>query len=365
MAEISDLWYVRFPDGRVIRAKSTKWLRYHLSSGRIPADARVRRSPAEEWTTLEWTAEFVDIFPKGPALASTLPAHSLSSPNVATNKSKLEEIKVLGLRGLVEDLINALESTLQAVKLTPAGGLGVFLGLGAAIYVGLIVPIEPPWSWIGTIVLGVSLLLGFCLATALITQITFIELSRLRPARSREIRAGLARHTVQLWLAHFLVFGSLVVVFLTLEKLPSWLLSPEGPGWREAFVAPLIVLRQIAAVGFWPLWSLLLLLGPIAVIEECSYLRAIQEWWALSRRHAGRLMLYETMAILLGLLVSAPLLLPVLLTAWSETGLLGIVSQSTMAILGGLALTPCLAYLPVANVFIYLDVRYEFSQGNR
>ena len=54
MAEPSDRWYVRLPDGRVIRAKSTKSLRYHIRSGRIPVHARVRRSPAEEWTALEW-----------------------------------------------------------------------------------------------------------------------------------------------------------------------------------------------------------------------------------------------------------------------------------------------------------------------
>ena len=134
---------------------------------------------------------------------------------------------------------------------------------------------------------------AFCLATALITQLTFIELSRLRSAQgTREIRAGLARHTVQLWLAHLLVFGFLVVILLTLEKLPPWLVSSDGLGWREAFVAPLIVLRQIATVAFWPLWSLLLLLGPIAVIEECSFLDAIQQWWgavAASRGQAAAL----------------------------------------------------------------------------
>ena len=71
--------------------------------------------------------------------------------------------------------------------------------------------------------------------------------------------------------------------------------------------------------------------------------------------------------MLLGLLVSAPLLVPVLLTipaTGGEPGLLALVRHSTLALLGGLALSPCLAFLLVANVFIYLKVRYEFSQSS-
>jgi hypothetical protein len=32
-----------------------------------------------------------------------------------------------------------------------------------------------------------------------------------------------------------------------------------------------------------------------------------------------------------------------------------------LSVLGGVALTPVIAYLTVANVFIYLNLRYEFS----
>src|SRR5437868_3201943 len=112
MADVSDRWYVRFPDGRVIRAKSTKSLRYHLGSGRIPAEARVRRSPAEEWTALQWTAEFVDIVSPGSAPADTAapPEAGRTSIRAATPSSNVEEMKVLGLRGMVGDLVSALES---------------------------------------------------------------------------------------------------------------------------------------------------------------------------------------------------------------------------------------------------------------
>ncbi|HWY88351.1 MAG TPA: hypothetical protein VNX28_16685, partial [Gemmataceae bacterium] len=286
----------------------------------------------------------------------------------AVNKRKRPVAKVLGLRGLAEDLLSAMESTFHSVKLVPAAGLGLLLGIAAAVYEGLPAQIHPRWAWIGDIVLGVCALLGICLVMAVITQITFIELSRLRPAGTREIRSGLLRHTAHLLCAGFLAGGFLLLILLTLQKLPAWLLSSDGLAWPEALVAPVIVVGLVWEVLCWPLWGLMLLLGPLVVVEEYSFPRALLEWWAMLRRHGGRLLLYEAMANLLGLLAAGPLLLPVLLTVPStggESGLLGIVSQSTLAILGGLALTPLLAYLAVANVFIYLNVRYEFSHARR
>ena len=121
---------VRLPDGRVIRAKSTKSLRYHIRSGRIPVHARVRRSPAEEWTALEWVAEFVDILSKGTAATPIRPVPA-SPGEIAGRKPRLDEARVPGLRGVVVGLVNALESTLHAIKLAPAAGLGLLLGVGA------------------------------------------------------------------------------------------------------------------------------------------------------------------------------------------------------------------------------------------
>src|SRR6516225_7107435 len=61
MRDPSDAWFVRLPDGRVVRAKSTGSVRHHIETGRIPVDSWVRHSPEEDWTTLEWTAEFSDL----------------------------------------------------------------------------------------------------------------------------------------------------------------------------------------------------------------------------------------------------------------------------------------------------------------
>lgn len=351
MADPADVWFVRLDDGRVIRAKSTKSLRYHLYSGRIPMDARVRRSPAEEWTALEWTAEFADIVPKGSDAAPPAPA---SPTPVAAAKPKMpptSDMKVLGVRGLVDELLNAVDTTLHRVKLMPAAAMGFLVGIGGAIHGGLVTGFEPPWFWIGVLAITVVVLVGFCVVTALITQMTFVELSRLRPARTKEIRVGLTRHGVQLAFAHFLVGGVLVLLVVVLRKL-------------SLALPPLIALSLIGEVVFWPLWGLMLLFGPIVVIEDCSFVRAIMEWWHMLRAHLVRLLLYEALAVLLGLLMAAPFMVPVLLaapTAWGEPGLAGVVGHATVAMLAGLALTPLLAYLLVANVYIYLNLRYEFS----
>ena len=56
----ADFWYIRFPDGRVLRAASTVVLRQELNAGHIPLGSTVRRSPSEEWVSLAWTQEFAD-----------------------------------------------------------------------------------------------------------------------------------------------------------------------------------------------------------------------------------------------------------------------------------------------------------------
>ena len=56
MASSVELWYIRLPDGRVLRARGTDMLRRILKTGRIPWESRVRRSPDDPWQTLERTA---------------------------------------------------------------------------------------------------------------------------------------------------------------------------------------------------------------------------------------------------------------------------------------------------------------------
>src|SRR5437763_14564900 len=61
MRDPNDVWLVRMPDGKVVRAKSTAAVRRHVDSGLIPVESWVRRSPEEDWVTLEWAVEFTDL----------------------------------------------------------------------------------------------------------------------------------------------------------------------------------------------------------------------------------------------------------------------------------------------------------------
>lgn len=355
MAEVRDYWYIRLPDGRVIRAKSTKSLRYHVRSGRIPATARVRRTASEEWIGLEWTAEFVDLVPRSNGAARSR-AKQLSEAAAAARP----RLKTLGLRGIAADITGALDSTFRAVKLVPAAALGLFLGVILAIHQGI--SVEPAWSWGVDAALAAAALFGFCLVAALITQTTFVELSRLRPARSKEIRAGLGRRTAHVFLAGLVSVGVIVGVLVILRRLPAWLSADLG--WPDAAVAPVLVARLLWEAACWIVLALLPLAASCVVIEECSFARALRDWWRLARRHLGRLLLLETLAIGLGLLLSAPALVSVFaIDPGFASGPLVLVSRVTLALLGGLALTPLLAYALVANVYIYLNLRYHSPAG--
>src|SRR5262249_513017 len=192
-----EAWLVRLPDGRVVRAKSADSVRHHVERGRIPPDAWVRRAGDEEWQALEWTSEFGDLAKRRPEVsarpASTTAARGngatatpASGAHSATAARNSHELQVVGVRGLVDELLGALDSTLLRPKLLLAGVLGLCAG---ALFV--VAPFLPAiaalpsivWPWA---VVGVALLILAGVVAALLTQMTFVELSRLRPARRRE-----------------------------------------------------------------------------------------------------------------------------------------------------------------------------------
>jgi hypothetical protein len=111
----------------------------------------------------------------------------------------------------------------------------------------------------------------------------------------------------------------------------------------------------------WPVAGFSLLLAPVVVIEERHVFSAIRHWWRLLRQHVGRLFLYQSAAFLVGIATLA-FAVPLALAVWGRldrwTGIdtpLG----ATVCILAGLTAAPLLAYLAVAHVFIYLNLRYE------
>jgi hypothetical protein len=360
MATAAESWYVRLPDGRTLRARNAEILRSYLSSGRIPLESRVRRSGEEEWQPLQRVAEFAD------ALGSEKPRPveiaEAPSPSRSSN-----ELPTVGVRGLVEELLNALDSSLNRAKLTTAAMTGVLLAVGA-IALELVGSFPfGPWTLAGYLATALFLLCTVALGTVLLTQMTYIELDRHRPARSAEVRAGLVRQTLRVLFAQSLVAGLLVGLVLCFRTALPWLTEHDDLNpYRPALLSVIAVLRLLLEVVCWPVLGLaVLLLGPLLVIEELSIVQSLREWLGMIRQHLGRVYLYEALALTLAAVLALPMLLLVAIAAYSVGSTLGLPERIALLVLAGVALTPSIAYLPVANVFIYLNLRYEFFQSPR
>ncbi|MGH7174532.1 MAG: hypothetical protein ACRELG_30055, partial [Gemmataceae bacterium] len=201
----ADFWYIRFPDGRVLRAASTVVLRQELNAGHIPLGSTVRRSPNDEWVALAWSQDFADLVeelaarPTTSATPAKPQAASRRSANVsgtgtppvaehpATVGSRLDpsRLNLVGVRGHFDELLAALDSALAPKKL--------LLGVIAGLLLGVLFLLERA-AWferdgrrlaVAWSLLAVGMIVFDGLA-ALLTRLTFIELARLRPARWRE-----------------------------------------------------------------------------------------------------------------------------------------------------------------------------------
>src|SRR5216117_3105960 len=186
----ADTWYVRLPDGRTFWAASTTIVRQHLNAGRITVDSLVRRSPQEEWVALEWTEEFADLTTgrssNGAAQTATAAKTASRNPTAVPSTgvaSGLEPLpmRTAGVRDLIHELLAALDSALVRRKLLiacVAGGLGGVLLACARMGPPDAAELPPPLWW------GVAGLFAAVIAavsSGLLTRMTSIELSRLRP----------------------------------------------------------------------------------------------------------------------------------------------------------------------------------------
>src|SRR4051812_11147632 len=114
MVEPRDVWYIRLPDGRVLRAGSTAAVRRHVQSGRIPPNSRVRRSPADPWTYLRRTTAFGDLIPQrnrrpaAPRQTPSVPAPPPAPPRPAA-RPRRPPPPLAGVRGGVAELLTALD----------------------------------------------------------------------------------------------------------------------------------------------------------------------------------------------------------------------------------------------------------------
>jgi hypothetical protein len=360
MADSADVWYVRLPDGHVLRAASTAAVRQHLESGRIPLDSRVRRSAENAWVQVERVPEFADLVAVR-ARASPRPQPAARPANHDAPRSAGQgnslHLQTVGVRGHVDELLAALDATLVRRRLLGAAAVGL-LGAGVVSLTRRFGFGEEVWGPLPWVAAGFVVLALGALYAVVITQMVFVELSQLRPATRAEITARLGRNWLWLILADLLVGG---LFFLPIGGL-AWLGGqlPQDAG-GDALLGIVVSLRLVLEVLLWPVFGLALLLAPIVVIEERSALRALGQWWALLRRNLSRVFVYEALAAALGVVTSLPLVCPVALAAWfcSPTEPANPVVEATLAILFGLALTPLVAYLAVANVYIFLNLRYE------
>jgi hypothetical protein len=376
MASATDIWFIRLPDGRVLRARGTEQLRRFLKSGRIPWESRVRRTPEDAWQTLDRAAEFADLVPADaiePEERSTVEAAPREKPRAAP------DMRTLGVRGLVEELYNAFDSSLQHTKLVVAACTGLAMGVALVIGDGAVRILShdfmlPSWAWIGYVATALVVLILFNICTSILTQMTTLELSRYRPAHLGEVRAGIFRYSARLTIAIGLVGGSIVGLVVLLRFLPDWIV-PEGAdrgavgGALETLLNVITGTRLILEVIAWPIFALaLLLLGPIFIVEDYSIARGLREWIGMLRQHLGRIYVYQAIAFGFAILMTLPLIVPVLIVFGLRGGNpheLSLGESIPLYLLVGVALTPMLSYLLVAHVFIYLNLRYEFFYSAR
>lgn len=363
----SDLWYVRLPDGRILRAKSTQALRRYFASGQLPWDSRVRRSPDAPWVTVEETPELADLLPNE-TRAEPEPAETTASRKPRATG----DLRTLGLRGLVDELFNAFDSSLQHAKLVASGLTGLAIGVSLVLASVAFQLVSPEWTWLAYVAIGAVLLLLFCICTSILTQMTALELTRFQPAHFSEVRARIAGHTLRLFCTLGLLSGLLIGVIVLLRLLPGWMAPAEGNEPNVVMGTLLTIVagaRLIIEVLCWPILGIaMLLMGPILVVEEHSIWGGLREWLDMLRQHLGRIYLYQAIAFTFAFFLTMPLLVPIVLALTPIGGpARDLTLGETVAfyLLFGIALTPMLNYLLVAHVFIYLNLRYEFFYSVR
>src|SRR5271167_2705145 len=167
MSEASDPWYVRFPDGRVVRAANTTIVRQQVTSGKIPPTSSVRRSPGDEWTALEWTREFADLLDHFASRRDAKRAeadegvdlggearHTPENAVTSGLSARLDRTRLpsIGVRGMMHELLAALDSTLVRKKLAAAALAGLCAGLvlaGSAVLPMFPYESAAPWvRWV-------------------------------------------------------------------------------------------------------------------------------------------------------------------------------------------------------------------------
>src|SRR5262249_43932138 len=157
----------------------------------------------------------------------------------------------------------------------------VVLGLFLSAVVALSPAIEnvlPDWRarWA---VIGLAGLVASAMGTALLSNMTYVELSRLRPARWADATSGFPGLAVRGALSQLLTAGGILLLIGLSYWLPQWLPSIDNlanPAVRDVLAGVAVSGGLVLVVLLCPLFGFTLLLGPILVVEGCSVWRGLR-----------------------------------------------------------------------------------------
>lgn len=367
-------WYVRLPDGRVITAKSTASVRHHVESGNIPPNSMARQNQDEEWTSLAWIAEFADLV-GGSRNVATIPEDS--SPSKITNgssadinlnsgvSSRLDPLRLqsVGIRGFVDDLIAAFDRTVSTGKLMVACVTCALGALAIQAVMRLTLMAYADGTWLALIFGGITALVFFATVTTLLTRQTHLEISQMRPVLPSEANKNAGPFILRVFLGYGITIGLAIGAILLAQRAPGWtanLLDGLNRYGAELAVTVVVLLGVVVAVAMFAMILMSFLLPPVLIVEECSLGTALSEWRTMLRQHRLRLMIYEGLALGLAVIAALPVALPIYLAYHFGPETVGnVIGQAIPFAMWGLAIAPAIAFLAVANLFIYLNLRYE------
>jgi hypothetical protein len=170
------------------------------------------------------------------------------------------------------------------------------------------------------------------------------------------------RRTLRLFIAQLLTAGVGIGLVFLLRALPHWLLPSQETPNADQWLAAASLAAATAAVGsviLWPVILLTLLLAPVFVVEESLVITGLKNWYKLLRQHLGSVIVYELLATTIGLALALVVALPLLVLVPSYDDRISFAGGMVRSVLLGLPAAFLFAYLTVANVFIYLNLRYE------
>jgi hypothetical protein len=342
MREVKEMWHLRLPDGRVVKAAATS-VRRHQAAGRLPEGTEARKASSDRWLPLTSHPELSDKNGSGGDTGSwnDINLEQPGKPASVASRMDAAQLRQPGLRGLMEELHAALDNTLTSRKLVAAASAAL---AGGALATGMLLA-GNVWVTAGCLA-GIALLaLGLM---ALLTRMAFHEVSRLRPSRIRDGWEGFSPLLAKLLATWGVGITALTLASWGLRHLPHYLAAslPEE-AWAPWAVAGAAYLAGVAECLLWPLLVFLGPLAPIWVVEDCTFLQGIRQGVKMIAPIRWRFFVAQWMALSLAGVAALPLGWVVgqspagLPLAWAAAGAL------------------VLAYYSVANVLLYLHIRYE------